>query len=79
MIQNIIALSPMKKTKALSLLLLLLIAVVTTTVKPPEELALDGAQRILTTEKIAGEDVEADVNNHHSIPRESWDDNDNNP
>lgn len=67
----------MNKTKALSLLLL--VTVVATTVKQREELALARAQRILTTEKIAGEDVEADVNNHHSIPRESWDDNDNNP
>ncbi|WZZ92375.1 hypothetical protein YC2023_120954 [Brassica napus] len=23
--------------------------------------------------KIAGEEVDTDVNNHHSIPRESWD------
>ncbi|VVB13066.1 unnamed protein product [Arabis nemorensis] len=67
-------------TKAFSLLLLVVMTVVATTIGPPEEVAtVGGGRRSLTTEKIAGEDVEADVNNHHSIPRESWDDNDNNP
>lgn len=67
------------KTKALALLLLV-VTVVAMTIRPPEELAaVGGGRRILTTEKIAGEDVDADVNNHHSIPRESWDNNDNNP
>ncbi|KFK24803.1 hypothetical protein AALP_AA8G027000 [Arabis alpina] len=66
------------KTKALLLLLLVVTTVADTT--PPEEVArVGGRRRILTAEKIAGEDVEADVNNHHSIPRESWGNDDNNP
>ncbi|KAL0842559.1 hypothetical protein Bca101_015804 [Brassica carinata] len=65
----------MKKTKALSLLLLV-VTVLATTNRRPEELHVAGAQRILMAEKIEGEDVEADVNNHHSIPRGSWDSND---
>ncbi|KAL0708926.1 hypothetical protein Bca4012_015904 [Brassica carinata] len=65
----------MKKTKALSLLLLV-VTVLARTNRRPEELHVAGAQRILMAEKIEGEDVEADVNNHHSIPRGSWDSND---
>ncbi|CAF2118298.1 unnamed protein product [Brassica rapa subsp. trilocularis] len=65
----------MKKTKSLSLLLLV-VMVVATTIRLPEELLVAGAQRILMAEKIAGEEVEADVNNHHSIPRGSWESND---
>ncbi|KAG2334639.1 hypothetical protein Bca52824_005819 [Brassica carinata] len=60
----------MKKTKALSLLLLV-VTVLARTNRRPEELHVAGAQRILMAEKIEGEDVEADVNNHHSIPRGS--------
>ncbi|KAG2334656.1 hypothetical protein Bca4012_000143 [Brassica carinata] len=61
----------MKKTKALSLLLLV-VTVLATTNRRSEELHRAGAQRtLMMTEKIAGEDVEADVNNHHIIPRES--------
>lgn len=66
----------MKNTKALTLLLLV-ITVLATTNRRPEELHVAGAQRtLMMTEKIEGEDVEADVNNHHSIPRGSWDSND---
>lgn len=71
------------KTKALWLLLILLLAVtvVAMTIETPEELTVARAWRIITEKKIAGEVVEVDVNNHHSIPRESWDNNndDNNP
>lgn len=71
----------MTKSFSLLLLLLLTVTVVVTSIRPLEELAVTGTRRILTTEKVSGEEVEADVNNHHSIPRESWgdDNNDNNP
>ncbi|KAJ0235118.1 hypothetical protein HA466_0267340 [Hirschfeldia incana] len=65
----------MTKTKVLSLLLLV-VMVLATTNRRTRELHVAGAQRILMAEKIEGEDVEAEVNNHHSIPRGSWDSND---
>lgn len=66
----------MKNTKALSLLLLV-VTVFAMTNRRTEKLHVAGAQRtLMTTEKIAGENAEADVNNHHSIPRGSWDSND---
>lgn len=66
----------MKMTKTLSLLLRVVTTVVATTIRPKEELVVAGALSTMKAAKIAGEETDADVNNHHIISRESWDNGD---